>query len=52
MQNFFSSKTKAFKRINENGEEITKTITYKLQFINDTRFMASLLSNFVDNVGE
>ena len=28
-------------RIDENGKEITKTISYRLQFTDSTRFMAS-----------
>ena len=30
-------------RINKNGEDITKTIPYRLQLINSARFMASPL---------
>ena len=36
-------------RISKNGEEITKTIFYRLQFINSARFMTSSLSNLVIN---
>ena len=39
-------------RIDKNGEEITKNIYYILEFIVSARFMASLLSNFVNNVCE
>ena len=39
-------------RINENGEEVTKNISYILQFIYSTRFMASSLSNLVNNFSE
>ena len=39
-------------RIEENGEEITKTKTYVLQFIGSARFMASSLSDLVDNLSE
>ena len=35
-------------RIDKNGEEITKTISYRLRFISSTRFMASSLSNIVN----
>ena len=42
--------TKEVKRIGKNGEEITKTISYKLQLIDSARFMASSLSNLVDNL--
>ena len=37
-------------RIGNNGEEITKNISYILQFI--ARFIASLLSNLVNNLSE
>ena len=36
-------------RIDKNEEEITKNISYMLQFIDSARFMASLLSNLVSN---
>ena len=41
-------------RISKNGEEITKTITinHRLQFIDSARFMASSLSNLVNNLAE
>ena len=32
------------------GEEITKTTTYKLLFIDSARFMGSSLSNLADNL--
>ena len=35
--------------IGKNGEVITKNISYKLQFIDSARFMASSLSNPVNN---
>ena len=43
-----------FKKISKNGEEVTKTISYKLQFIDRARFMASSLSNepIADNLAE
>ena len=40
------------KRIDKNWEDITKTIYYKLQFIDGTRTMTSLISNLVDNLAE
>ena len=39
-------------RIDKNGEEITKNISYILQFIDSARFMASSLSNLVHNLSE
>ena len=39
-------------RINKTGKEITKNISYILQFIDSTRFMASSLSNLVNNLSE
>ena len=36
---------KEVNQIAKNGEETTKTISYKLKFIDSTRFMASSLSN-------
>ena len=40
------------KRRDKNGKEITKTISYELQFIDSATFMASLLSNLVGNLAE
>ena len=37
-------------RINENGEEIAKNISYILQFIDSGKFMASSLSNLANNL--
>ena len=34
-------------RIDKNGEEITKNISYMLQFINSAKYITSLLSNLV-----
>ena len=36
----------------KNGEEITRDISYILQFNGSTRFMASSLSNLVNNLSE
>ena len=43
---------KEVKKIRKNGEKITRTISYRLQFIDSVRFMASLLSNLVNNLAE
>ena len=39
-------------RIDKNGEQIAKNISYHLQFIDSARFMASSLSNLVNNLSE
>ena len=39
-------------RIDKSGEEVTKNISYRLQFIDSARFMASSLSNLVNNPSE
>ena len=39
-------------RIDKNGEEITKNISYILQFIDSARFMASSLSNLVNTLSQ
>ena len=49
---FSAPLTKEVKRIDKNGEKNTKTISYKLQLIDSARFMASSLSNLVDNLAE
>ena len=38
--------------MDENEEEITNTISYKLKFIDSAKFMASSLSNLVNSVAE
>ena len=38
--------------IDKNGEEITKNISYILEFTDDARFMASSLANLVNNLSE
>ena len=39
-------------RIDKKGKEIIKTISCRLQFIVRARFMASLISNLVNNLAE
>ena len=41
-----------FKWIGINGEEIRETVSCQMQFINSARFMASSLSNHIDNIAE
>ena len=50
--NLYSSNRKKVARIDKNWEEITKNISYKLWFIDGARFMASSLSNLVNNLSE
>ena len=38
------------KIITKNGDEITKAIYFRLQFIDSTRFMANSFSNLVNNL--
>ena len=44
--------TTEVERIDKNEEEITKPISYELQFIDNAKFMVSSLSNLVDNLAE
>ena len=44
--------TEELRRIGKNGKEITKTKSYRWQFIDRARLMASSLSNLVDNIAE
>ena len=46
----FSSSRKKVIRISKNGEEITKSISYRLKIIDNARFMARSLSNLVNNL--
>ena len=41
---------KEIAKIDENGNESVKNISYKIKFIDSARFMASSLSNHVDNL--
>ena len=43
---------KEITRIDKNGEDITKNIYYILQFSDNARFIASSLSNLVNNLSE
>ena len=43
---------KEFAGIDKNGEEIAENISYILQFTDSARFMASSLSNLVNNLSE
>ena len=46
MHNLYSSNRK--RRINKNGEEVRKNISYLLQFIDSARFMAIFLKEFIE----
>ena len=39
-------------RTDKSRKEVTKTISYRLQFVDSARFMASALSNLVNNLAE
>ena len=39
-------------KIDKNGEKITKTTSYRLQFIYSARLMANSLSYLADNLAE
>ena len=43
---------KEMTKIDKEGNESVATISYKLKFIDSTRFMATSLSNLVDNLKE
>ena len=54
MRNLYclNQKKKKIKRIDKNGEKLTKNISHELQIIDSTGFMGSLLSNLVNNLSE
>ena len=39
-------------KIDKDGNESVETISYKIKFINSVRFIATSLSNLVDNLAE
>ena len=49
---FSEVKKKKLKKSGKSGEEIAKPISYKTKFFDSARFMASPLSNLVDNLAE
>ena len=51
VQHFFFSASKEIKVVKDGNEDII-TSSYKIKFIDSTRFMASSLSNLVDNLTE
>ena len=50
--NVYNSNKKVVIRTDKKGEEVAKNISYVLQFIDSTRFMASSLLNFVNTYSE
>ena len=52
MHNLNNSYGKRSTRVDKNGEEITKNISHILLLIESVRFMASSLSNLVNNISE
>ena len=52
IHNLFSPVEKVVMRTDRNGEEVAKTISYRQQFIDSAVFMASSLSNLVDNTAK
>ena len=38
--------------MSKNGKEITKIMSYRLQFIDSAKYMASSLSNLLDNLAK
>ena len=52
INNLFSSNGKRSRKNCENGEKITKAISYRLQFADSPRFMASSLSNIVNSLAK
>ena len=52
VQNFFCSNKKGITKVDKDGNETVDNISYKIKFIHSARFMASSLSNLVDNLAE
>ena len=52
MHNLFRSNIKKVTRIDKKGKEISKSKSYRLQFIDTARFIARSLSNLVNSLCE
>ena len=52
VQNIFCSNRKEVTKTDKDDKESVLTISYKIKFIDNARFMASSLSNVVDNLAE
>ena len=50
VQIFFCSNKKEVIKIDKDGNRTDETMSYKIKFIDSTRFMASSLSNTADNL--
>ena len=51
-KNFPVTIKKEVTKIDNGGNESVQSISYKINFIDSARFMASLLSNLVDNLDQ
>ena len=51
-KNFSVPIKKEVTKIDNGGNESVQSISYKINFIDSARFMASLLSNLVDNLDQ
>ena len=52
VQNIFCSNRKRSYKIDKEGNESVVTLSYKIKFIDGAKFMATSLSNLVDNLTE
>ena len=52
VQNFFVPIEKEVIKINKDGHQSVVTVSYKIKSIDSTTFMATSLSNLVDNLSE
>ena len=52
IHNVYSSNKKEVTGIVNNGEEITKNVSFILQFSDSRRLMASSLTNLINNLSE
>ena len=52
VQNFFCSNKKETTKIDKDSNESVETISQKIKFIHNLRFMATSSSNLVDNLTE
>ena len=50
IHNLYCTNRKKGTKIDKNGEEVTKNITYILQFIDSTRLIWSSLSSFINKL--